>query len=393
MGESAGAMAVGHLINTYPDNPPFRAGIEMSGSSVATPQGVELAASEEEWIALMKLINCTNTDADEELECARTTNIETMYELMQNSGIQFSGAGPDNVTVLERPDVAWANGNVAKVPLMIGSTADDASVFLLNMLLDGSGFETPDDPSVTDVVQALFNSSREEAEAVAEMYPPGTPFAEGANTTEGIVSQIGTDITFRCTSGFVANLTSTLLDVPVWQYVFDALVPSTIWPQWPQLGVYHASEVPLVFGTYQKDNTTEAEASLSRSLQKQFADFVKDPTKGPGWEQWPKIGVLGVNEKGAVTKSEDAEKLDAVCAYWDQLYLLSLPALSQMSGESVGADGQSGSGSNGQETGAAARTSTGRAIFGAGLLRRGSNALRVCAVPNQLEFVVPTQET
>ncbi|KAK5704484.1 hypothetical protein LTR17_021866 [Elasticomyces elasticus] len=158
------------------------------------------------------------------------------------------------------------------------------------------------------------------------MYAPGSPYAEGANTTQDVVSQIATDFIFRCTSGLVANLTSTLLNVPVWQYVFDAQVPSNTLEEYPDLGVYHASEVSLLFGTYPRENSTEVEAKLNRSVQKQLADFVKNPEQGPGREQWPQAW----------------EDLDAVCLQYNDFYLSTLPALTRMNSSQ----------SNGSSTGA-----------------------------------------
>jgi carboxylesterase type B len=333
MGESAGAMTVGNMINTYPDNPPFRAGVMMSGSSVAAPQGLEgIDASSEEWTALLALVNCANLSSDEERECMRTADADTIVEAINENSLQFGGLTPDNKTLLSRPDLAWADGNVAHVPILIGSNADEASAFLIGPLenIDESIVEQF---SVGEIYSEIFDTPEELTSALDDVYQPGSSFAMGANTTVGLVSQAGTDFVFRCTSTFVANLTSTLLSQPTWQYVFDAVVPSNTWPQWPELGAWHASEIALIFGTYTRNsNTTQAEADLSRSLQKQFADFVKDPQRGPGWEQWPTIAVLGVDEDGAVTTSEDASERDAVCSYYYPEYLRTLPALVEVSG-------------------------------------------------------------
>jgi hypothetical protein len=43
------------------------------------------------------------------------------------------------------------------------------------------------------------------------------------------------------------------------------------------------------------------EAKLSRSMLKQFLEFVEDPEKGPSWAQWPQVGILGFSETDAVT--------------------------------------------------------------------------------------------
>jgi len=49
--------------------------------------------------------------------------------------------------------------------------------------------------------------------------------------------------------------------------------------------VYHSSEIPLVFGTYQYNpaNTTTQEYALSQSMMTAWAKFAKNPAGGPGW--------------------------------------------------------------------------------------------------------------
>ncbi|KAK4896570.1 hypothetical protein LTR27_005488 [Elasticomyces elasticus] len=322
MGESAGAVSVGTFINTYAENPPFRAGVQMSGSSIYTLPSVEGGTSDDEWRSLTELLNCTNTSEEELLECVRAVDADTIMQVLERNNLRFTGFTNDNVTVHERPDTAWANRHVARVPIMVGSTANDASVFVMDVPVSNI--------SVGTLLQCALGSDSATAELIASMYAPGSPYAEGANTTQDVVSQIATDFIFRCTSGLVANLTSTLLNVPVWQYVFDAQVPSNTWEEYPDLGVYHASEVSLLFGTYPRENSTEVEAKLSRSVQKQFADFVKNPEQGPGWEQWPQVGILGVNDTDAVTTTQAWKDLDAVCLQYNDFYLSTLPALTRM---------------------------------------------------------------
>lgn len=344
MGESAGAMAVGNFINTYSDNPPFRAGILQSGSSVVKVPPGTLNNDITVWTSLVEHLNCSDTSDSGILACVRAMPARTLMDIVEENSILFGDAVADNFTVLEYPGTAWATGNVAKVPILIGSTADDGSVFTL----------TAGD-NVTAFIDGAFGAGTPLSQTISQLYAPDTPATAGLTTGQQIISQIATDATFRCTSGFVANLTSSLLRVPVWQYVFDALVPSNEWEEYPGLGVYHASEIALIFGTYPRENSSEAEAALSRSMQKQFADFVKDPEQGPGWSQWPDVGVLSVGENNAVTTIEDVRELDAVCAAWDQLYALALSSTSSDTSDS------SEPASNTSSTTASGSSSTGSA--------------------------------
>lgn len=313
MGESAGAVGVGNLINTYPKNPPFRAGVLQSGSSLVKIPPPPPNNDTRIWNALIESLNCTNTSDSGILACARAAPAQTLVNFMESVSYGFGEYAQDNITVLEHPAPAWLTGNVAKVPILIGSTANEGSTFALSA---GN--------NVTAFVEGTFGTGSEVSRILLQLYAPGSPATIGLTTGQQIISQIVTDSTFRCTSGFVANWTSTLLRVPVWQYMFNASVPSNQWDEYPTLGVYHTSELAVLFGTYPKNGSTDVEARLSMSMQKQFADFIKNPMGGPGWSSWPQVGVLGVDIKGAVTTVRNASELNWVCAVWDLLYAATL---------------------------------------------------------------------
>jgi carboxylesterase type B len=351
MGESAGAFEVGNLVNTYLNAPPFRAAIEMSGNAVIDPRtllGLDPQVSE--WDALMTLLNCTNSeDPQEELACARNADAQTIMTLLEANQLLFANAQADNVTAVSRPDLVWAERNAAPIPLLIGNTFDDGSIFVPG--LPDRSIPAPSREEFTTLLQESLGLDESPSAMFTTAYAPGGPYANGATDYLESFSTILTDLAARCPARFVANLTSTLMNQPTYQYVFNATTPSTTWPQYPGLGVYHASEVALVFGTFTRDeNTTDAEIEFSRAFQKQFADFVKDPVQGPGWAEWPVVGVVGVDEQGAVTREVDGEVFDEVCQFYDPIYLERLPALAEMDLEGGGEDGSEG-GSDGEEEG------------------------------------------
>ena len=325
MGESAGAMAVGNIVNTMPDDPPFRAAIEMSGSSVVAPLDLGGNDADTTWPTLVELLNCTRASDAETLECMRATPAETIKNTLQQNSIVFSTQPANNITILDRPDLAWARGRVARVPLLIGSTADDGGYFVFEAAKSAMAANL----SVSEALSAL-NLPSSIVDILGAMYTPGLPFAKNINNTQDAIFQLATDITFGCTSAFVANVTSSLLGVPVWKYVFDAVVPSNSWAEYPELGAWHASELGLVFGTYLTENATEVDAEVSKSIQAQFANFVKDPEKGPGWEQWPQVGILGVADGKPVTTTEDIRELYPICQEYNKLWLgTEVPALAE----------------------------------------------------------------
>lgn len=256
MGESAGAIAVGNLVNTYPGNPPFRAAIEMSGSSVVSPLDTSGSDPDAAWPTLVELLNCTDTLDDAVLTCMRAVPALTIQSTLDENEIVFSTQPHNNVTSLERPDLAWAEGKVTKVPLLIG---DDGGYFVRQpaALAEAANLTLSDALTALNLPEAVVDT-------FTKLYGPGSPCATDINSTRAALFQLATDITFGCTSGFVANITSNLLDVPVWQYEFDAVVPSNSFEQWPELGAWHASELALLFGTYLRQNATEIDTQVSQ---------------------------------------------------------------------------------------------------------------------------------
>lgn len=65
-------------------------------------------------------------------------------------------------------------------------------------------------------------------------------------------------------------------------------------------------------------------------MQTHFANFVKDLQRGPGWEEWPQVGILGVADGNAVTTTQDVRELDPICQEYNRLWLATeVPTLAQ----------------------------------------------------------------
>lgn len=385
MGESAGAMAVGDFINTFPVDPPFRAGIEMSGSKIASAgTDPSIDSIEGIWPALMSLVNCTDPSSPSaELSCARSVPSRDLMSVLVDNDLRVASGIPDNITSLARPDIAWLEGNVAHVPLLIGSTAHDASFWVvaavgeLKALAAANNTEFIPPPFAT-VLEDVLNIPSTFSAFLAELYTPGGAFYSGPNDTVAQLTQLGTDYLFRCTSNFVANLTSSILKQPVWQYEFNATTPSTTFEEWPELGVWHASEIASVFGTYNTTGrATEVDVELSRVMQKRFGDFVRDPSAngGPGWGQWPEVGVIGSKADGWGVEEVHVDELAPICQLLDGVYLQELPALAEWAGgKGTGQGGEGGSG-DGPGASSAAPSARGNWAVLVGGLALGTAAL------------------
>lgn len=115
------------------------------------------------------------------------------------------------------------------------------------------------------------------ADLIEAAYPLNSP---GITTYYDQVSQIFTEYFFQCPAALYTNASASV-GIPAWRYYFNASFPNT--QPFPNLGVFHSSEIPLVFGTYPRTNVTVQEYALSTAMMGMWSRFAKNPMGGPGW--------------------------------------------------------------------------------------------------------------
>lgn len=188
------------------------------------------------------------------------------------------GAVLDNVVFNQFTVAAFQNGNFNKVPLMIGSNADESSLTV---------------PSVVTpaMVTSLVNSSVpvQFRPQVLAQYPAGTTNAEARNS----YVQILTDIQFTANTRRTARCVSMNQTEPVWRYFFTHR--HTI-PQLAQYGSYHGMELFYVFNNW--ENTTAgsgvlfkpADDSVQQAMYKYWVNFANTGNPNgstlPTWQQY-----------------------------------------------------------------------------------------------------------
>ena len=89
--------------------------------------------------------------------------------------------------------------------------------------------------------------------------------------------------------------------------------------------MYHTSEIGIVFGTYPQEGSTPTQRELSRTMQKAWADFAKDPDAGPGWDAIDvekadarNVAVFTAEKPGGVKLVRQSE-IDQRCAFWSNV--------------------------------------------------------------------------
>ncbi|CAD6455692.1 b3641d10-d855-43c6-87fe-e63ab22bd4be [Sclerotinia trifoliorum] len=297
-GQSAGALSVDALVTSYPNFPPFRAAIMQSGQdsirTLTARPGLGTVSGPQSWNALASGLGCSNTSSA--LACLRAVDALAIKSYIEHAVLSFQPV-VDNLTRVSNPQLRRANHQIANVPVLIGSNAQDGTAFVYGQ------------NNITAFLQTLFPGNETLQAEVLAAYPVGD---DGLNTPADVVAKIYTDMIFQCPGGIVAN-SSSAAGYPTYRYYYNATFANT--QPLPGLGAYHSSEIPFVFGNLPA-NSTGAEISLSALMQKSWADFAKNPQIGPGWSKINadagdnNVAVFNVNGLGSVS----ASKLDKRCA-------------------------------------------------------------------------------
>lgn len=307
-GESAGAASVDALVVSSPENPPFRAAISESGVSDLYG-AIEPSSGSKSWDALVKGLNCTGND---DLSCVRAAKWSTVLNIIEHAEVTF-GPIVDNYTLYSHIESLRQSGKVARVPWMTGTNANEGRAFVLGQT------------NTTEYLTTKLPLNAQEATSLESFYPIPSLYINNSYTQ---LAQIFTDFTFTCPAAIAFNDTHQA-GIPAYRYYYNATFPNLQPIQ--GLGVWHSSEVAIVFGTYPQKGATTEQKILSKYMQTAWARFAKDPIQGPGWGSWPEVGVLGpvpsakgyngigthyvLNIEGPVGKL-----LDARCAAYMQGY-------------------------------------------------------------------------
>ncbi|KAF4453063.1 hypothetical protein F53441_4294 [Fusarium austroafricanum] len=274
-GESAGAGSVDDLLTAPPDPVPFRAAILQSGfaSTNVKPTG--------SWVNATKAAGCDKGDFDKVLKCMRKIPAKKLKDIVERAMLTFTPLSDGGVTLSNNPrnNRLKSKDNptlMARVPVMLGTTADEARLQdYMNITVEQALKAAS--PKITDFQISL----------IEHFYPIGSP---GINNEYDQVVRIATDYGMQCPAKFVSeDFAST--GIPTWRYIYNASFPNT--EIFKGSGAYHSSEIMPLFGTFPKKRATCFQKDLSREMQKAWGKFIRNPTKGPGWEQVPKIGIFG----------------------------------------------------------------------------------------------------
>lgn len=275
-GESAGGMSVCDHLVAPGSRALFDAAIIQSGPCqaqaalpVARTRSIEYAAA----------VGCA--DQPTAAQCLRDLPVNRLRTPVWFYGIgddKLSGPVTGTATLPADPVTAFGAGQAARVPVMIGTTRDEWTLFVAFQYLRGTAYTREDYPRL------LAGTFGDDAPAVAQRYPlsayPNVSLAYAATVTDGM---------FACTGERMALDLDR--DADVFFYEFndpDAPAPEPLQTLPFPVGASHSLELRYLFDVGDASPPDPAQVRLGEQMVDYWAAFVKTGAPAAhGQPEWP----------------------------------------------------------------------------------------------------------
>ncbi|MBS1124091.1 MAG: putative carboxylesterase [Deltaproteobacteria bacterium] len=317
-GESAGGFSTCVHYLSSRSHGLFEAAISESGLCGMPDFAPLHATAEAQGLTLADKVGCPGGDANA-VECLRA---KTVDELMAASaapqiddqlpgGLAYQPEVLPNLIpnvdgyVIEQPlRQALLAGNYEPRPMILGNTTDEGTMFLSAL----SAKEITNEAEYRDAIAVRYPNA---ADAIVARYP-----ASAFPSPSAALAEATGDAFFVCPTRFASR---TLADhgVAVYRYMFDHPLAN---PILPDLGVFHASELPYVFGNDDFPLGRIDAPQLVDAMQSYWTQFgkVADPNSADA-TPWPTYAPGGTTlVLDAPIRTTTGYK-DDLCDFWDSL--------------------------------------------------------------------------
>ncbi|OFW58044.1 MAG: hypothetical protein A2V52_05480 [Actinobacteria bacterium RBG_19FT_COMBO_54_7] len=273
-GESAGGGSVCDLMASQLTGGLFQRAISESGGflsmGLATPGGGNLSSAEKTGEKMAQALGCDG--ADDVLACMRGKTTEEMLAAQDKQGgvLEAQTWFPivDGWVLIDKPQNVFAAGEQQKVPLLIGTNADEGTVLA---------------PSITAaqykmMIAYIFGGKADEVSALFPIV------GDDANSA---LQRLLTEMAMAAPSKFAAVCTADV-DQPVYLYKFTMTSND---PRFARFGSFHSLEIPYVFGNMNKGTEMALrpeDVALSEAMMNYWTNFAATGNpNGKGEPEWP----------------------------------------------------------------------------------------------------------
>ncbi|EIN14306.1 alpha/beta-hydrolase [Punctularia strigosozonata HHB-11173 SS5] len=318
-GQSAGAGSVETHVLFPAKRSLFRAAMADSstGPFKSSPFAFQYDEPGKPFARLTSMVGCALGNAS--FECLQGVPFETLLGASNtlisgtlNSQLWQPAVGPQGSLLPERQSARIASGQFLHVPYLAGTNNNEGTVF------SGSVRNVPHAPSQEDALFDNFighlildNTTLTEPvlNRIHELYP-----ANGTNN--GAPFETGDSLFDRAEAWYTDNMylaprrlffDKAAPTQPLFAYFFKELIPGND----PSLGVFHASELQLLFG---RNTVASSEAAFAANFTDAYVNFVHDLNPGAFWPrftsktkqvlQWMKNNITGIPDDWNVDRTE-----------------------------------------------------------------------------------------
>ncbi|KAJ7463991.1 para-nitrobenzyl esterase [Mycena latifolia] len=250
----------------FPADPIVRGVIMDSGTALFPTAAKTNDTAQAHFAAVASQLGCGGAcDAAAQVDCLRGVPWEAIEALLAaNASLSFLPV-PDERVVFANYTARYAAGALSRVPALIGT-------------------------------------NQHEGNAVVAHGLPNKPVNQTALDT-------GSDVLFLCTAAATAALRQAQ-GLTTYRFRYDGNFSNISPPEFP--GAYHASELPLIFGTAGEFHgaSTAYEDEVSAKMQDLWLAFGRDPEKGLQAAGWDTFGA----GKAAVYISYEFELVSAIAS-------------------------------------------------------------------------------
>jgi para-nitrobenzyl esterase len=315
-GESAGALSTCALLASPRAAGLFHRAIMESGGcpgygTYARPEksDANTEGSEEQGVRYAMAIGCGNDGST--LACMRAKSpTDVLAALSAIVGVlsqgERYGLTVEGDALPDTPEARTASGASNQVPTVLGTNADEGTVFVASLAIIG-------DVAYSAYVHAVFPGAK--GDAVLAQYP-----SSSYASPKAALAALVTDLVFACPARHKArDLVKRVSDVYLYQFTE---VPS--YAKSLTLGAFHGSEIDFVMGTLRDRKTgaaTPDELTLSDAMLGYWSRFAKtgDPN-GAAAAAWPKYDATGDASLELATPIAQVSGLKSEkCDFWDSL--------------------------------------------------------------------------